>query len=225
MSDKKQERCLVIAPGFAHHSGTPSFIAIASRMAEEMDVMCLDFRGTGKSEGRFGFGWKEHLDLNAVCSEALKQYSEVSLTGFSLGAYTSIRTAHAMGDCLKSVLLVSPPPKVEAVVYSGGAFLQPIVYPWDPVYTCGESHTDVGFKWGWMFHSKPDARDLVKDIKVPLHFMAGEKDRLVFPSLTKKIYDNASQPETWTLVGGVTHAQRIYHVICEDFISWVNRCL
>jgi len=141
---------IIVAPGFAQHSGTRSMRTLAMALTATADVLIVDFRGNGKSEGVFTFGAKEYLDLEPVFQWS-KKYTDVTLLGFSLGAYHSLCGAHAFPGAVQRLLLVSCPTCVEEIVSSGGAFLNPLALLFRSVqyrYPPGE---DLLFRWWWPF--------------------------------------------------------------------------
>lgn len=75
-----------------------------------LPTLRFNFRGVGKSRGRFDKGDGESQDLLAVIEwfRARNQQPPVWLAGFSFGAYVATR-AHARAPGVERLLLVAPP--------------------------------------------------------------------------------------------------------------------
>lgn len=121
---EKATSCMIVAPGFACHSQATVMLKICDTISQHMDVLCLDFRGNGESEGGYYFGGKEYLDLFPAFQWAETKYQKVFLLGFSLGAYSSLRATTFFKPKLQHLFLVSCPTKVDDIFWSGAAFQQ-----------------------------------------------------------------------------------------------------
>jgi pimeloyl-ACP methyl ester carboxylesterase len=214
-------RLLQLSPGFGQHSGTRSFTALAQYLSPLAAVLVLDYRGNGLSQGSFQFGADEHRDLAPVLAWARKGYAHVSLMGFSLGAYTAVRAVAEDGERPERLLLVSCPTKVEEIVWSGGAFLQPLLLPFDAWPTKVKGGNDFFFRYGWFFRAKPSAVTLAKQARLPAHFLVGRRDWLVFPRLSRKVRRAWGGPSSWTEFEEGGHAERMFHHEPERFVAWV----
>lgn len=92
-------------------SMTNKVVHILAKSFSELGAITVrfNFRGVGKSEGKYNEGIGEAEDLQAIVAE-LKQWrpqAPIWLAGFSFGAYVTTR-AHAMIQPEK-LLLVAPP--------------------------------------------------------------------------------------------------------------------
>ncbi len=72
-------------------------------------VIKFNFRGVGKSEGKFDNGVGECDDLRAVANWVQTTYTpaELWLSGFSFGSFVALRTHHDLN--VSRLLLVAPP--------------------------------------------------------------------------------------------------------------------
>jgi len=68
---------------------------LAERLLASADVVTLDGRGHGDSEGTFSGGGREPADLAGLARELRSDYDRVHGIGFSFGGY-SIAAAAAM---------------------------------------------------------------------------------------------------------------------------------
>ncbi len=214
---------ILVVPGFAQHFATLSMQRLACSLLGMADVIVPAFRGNYISEGRYTFGAKEILDLKAIFSWAQIRYSHITLLGFSLGAYTCVRLCAENPAQLKCALLVSCPTRVEDVVLSGGAFYNPLLLPFRHPRYQHPPGNDLGFCWGWPFLKKPNLIDLGSKITIPCHFLVAEKDSLVFPRLSRKVYEACPEPKTWQMVKNGIHAEHMFHQDPGLFMDWVKQ--
>lgn len=218
-------RLLLIAPGFGQRAGTETMRFIAGLLTPTCDVAVLDFRGTGGSFGFYSFGEDEPQDLQAALAWARARYKGVDLLGLSLGGYISVRCAVEGPLRPERLLIASAPTWVEEVASSFGIFAHPFDQAWNKHRPVAHGSVDPFFRWGSVFGPKPKADEIAKDLPVPLHVLAGGEDHLVFPSLTRRIFDAAPEPKTWTLWPEGGHAE---HLALEDpsaFAAWVRASL
>jgi alpha/beta superfamily hydrolase len=88
-------------------------VIVAKRLLERgqgsVGWLRLNYRGVGKSEGQYGSGKTESLDVRAAFAEARRRVpgAKVSLVGYSFGAGVGYRAAVADGG-IDKVSLVAP---------------------------------------------------------------------------------------------------------------------
>ena len=220
---KKTSRLLILSPGFAKFKDAYPMTDLCEELTQYGDVLCLDFRGVGKSEGRYSFGGSEYLDLEPLLKWGVR-YRERVLVGLSLGSYHSLRAAHAWPKIVNKVLLVSCPTRLEDVLLTLGPIRQgfAIATNWKTLKKRLSIEFNLFFRWGNPFSSKPDAANLAKRLKVPLFFLVGGKDRLVVKSLSRKIYEQASNPKSWTEIPQGNHAEFLYLEQPTQFKNWLG---
>ncbi len=218
-------RMLVLAPGFGQRSGTVTLRFIAGLLTPTADVLVLDFRGTGESQGRYNFGSEEPQDLQAALAWARERYRKVDLLGQSMGGTIAV-LATAQGPLKPDrLLLMSPPTKVEHVVSSGGIFAHPFDLLWNHGSKVQHGSVDPFFRWGSIFAPKPAADELAPQLGVPSHTLVGGRDFLVFAKLSRRIYDAAPEPETWTHWPKGAHAEHMALQDPDGFVAWVRQSL
>lgn len=90
-----------------------------------LPTMRFNFRGVGKSEGKFDQGQGEQDDLGSVAAWLQARYkgAPLWLAGFSFGAYVAYRAHRAVAA--ERLLLVAPP--VSLFVFGGP---EPVTIPW-----------------------------------------------------------------------------------------------
>ncbi|QEP44592.1 alpha/beta hydrolase [Ectothiorhodospiraceae bacterium BW-2] len=95
------------------HGGTMKnkVVHILAETFANMGLMSVtfNFRGVGRSQGRYDQGRGESEDLIAVCHYFQRRYPRTPLwlAGFSFGAYIVLKSYHQVGA--KRLLLVAPP--------------------------------------------------------------------------------------------------------------------
>lgn len=86
-------------------------VTTTERSLRELGAATLrfNFRGVGKSEGRFDQGSGESEDLTAVYNHARRYFAELPLwlAGFSFGSYVAARSANALGA--EHLISIAPP--------------------------------------------------------------------------------------------------------------------
>ena len=215
---------IVVSPGYAQHKDTPVMRKFARDLSLVDDVLSFDYRGTNESAGRFWFGAHEYQDLEPILVWAKKNYAKVTLLGFSLGAYSALRGAYEYPGNIDELLLVSCPTRVDEIVWGGGVVLNvwDLLTHWNLLTR--QSPADQFFRWGYPFLAKPSTADLSPDLKLPLHFLVGGKDRLISEQMTRKVYDaipNATQ-KSWTEFPDGSHAEAMIEDQGPELLKWVN---
>ncbi|MBI3616578.1 MAG: alpha/beta fold hydrolase, partial [Candidatus Omnitrophica bacterium] len=102
-----RQAVVIICPGFFQTKEAAIFQRLAHDLAKDQDVLCMDFRGHGRSGGFYTFSAREGADLEAVLEWARGRYSEISILGFSLGGAIAINTAARFPDSIHSLIAVS----------------------------------------------------------------------------------------------------------------------
>lgn len=221
--NKRSGRLIILAPGFAKYKDGPPMGELCGELALYGDVLCIDFRGVGKSQGRYGFGAKEHYDLEALLKWG-RPYRQRILVGLSMGSYISLRTAHDFPKLVDRLLLVSVPSRFEDVLKTFGPIRQAwaISQDWPTLKRRILSPHNIFFRWDNPFRSKPDGADMAKRLKAPVFFLVGGKDRLVVKNLSRRIYDNASNQKGWTEIPEGNHAEFLYVENQGKFNRWLR---
>jgi pimeloyl-ACP methyl ester carboxylesterase len=215
---------IVISPGFAQNKATQSMQGLAAGLLPQSDLIMLDYRGTGQSGDSFWFGSKEYQDLIIYLRFARTRYSHVKLLGFSLGAYTALRTASEYPGVADELYLVSCPISLDAIVTSGGAFLQPLERPFQKMVSkAGPLSSNPNFRWGPLFAAKPDGRLLAKELKTPVSFLSGSQDKLVFAKMSRRVFDAVPGQKAWAVQDGGLHAEMMFFQDPEGFKAWMKK--
>ncbi|MFT3742212.1 MAG: alpha/beta fold hydrolase [Gammaproteobacteria bacterium] len=214
---------ILVAPGFSQFKDSRPLQRLGADLQALADVLIMDFRGTGQSEGRYTFGAREYLDLQPALTWARGHYQKVIVLGFSLGAYTTLRAAELYPQCIDHLLLIACPTQFEDVVKSG-LFLSHFLWRKKPVFKIAPE-VQPFFRWGWPFYSKPNAKSFVNQIHLPADFLKTEDDTLVQPSQTQQVFEAYAGPKTLTVMPGRYHAEGLYLFDPEVFVGWVKQKL
>lgn len=222
---RPKAHALIIAPGFAQRSGIKPMRFMAGLLTPTVDVAILDFRGTGDSGGRYHFGADEAQDLQAALAWAQGRWRTVDVLGISLGGYIAVRAAAEGPRRPRRLLLMSPPTKADDVLWSGGVFTHPLALVRAPRHNLEHHQADPFFRWGSPLARKPSAADLAARLDLPMHFLVGAKDSLVYPRLTRRIFDAAAGPKTWEQWPGGGHAEQMALKDPAAWLDWARRSL
>lgn len=192
----------IICPGFFQSKETPTFRRLACLLASCCDVVCMDFRGHGRSGGRFTFSAKEPADLEAVLGWARRRYQRIGLVGFSLGAAISIHVASRHPELHTLIAICGP---------SG---FEEIEFRWWTKEAIGSGlrglEPGAGCRMGSLWFKKERAIDTVKRVSpIPLLLIHGTRDQTVSPRHSERLYGAAGQPKQLIYIDG-GHAQDLF---------------
>jgi fermentation-respiration switch protein FrsA (DUF1100 family) len=101
-------RVVLVSPGIFLHRESVEHRALARRLAASVDVVTLDIRGHGDSEGAFTWGVREPEDIAAVAATLHRTYDRVGGLGFSFGGH-HVGMAAARHRAFDAVALVAAP--------------------------------------------------------------------------------------------------------------------
>jgi pimeloyl-ACP methyl ester carboxylesterase len=220
-------RLILVLPGFAQNKETGTMRYIATVLTPTADVLVLDLRGTGRSNGEYTFGAEEPRDAQAALAWARAHYADVTLLGFSLGSYIALRACVEGPLRPQRGLLVSLPTRLEGIISSGGVFSFMFKGLWQQRKDKLDvpEDADTLFRWGPLFLYKPKAPDLAALAKVPLHFLSGGHDLLIYPTESRLSFDVVPAAATWTLWPDGRHAEFMALKHPHDFAAWVRDCM
>jgi len=109
------DTAFVVAHGFAGAWRQERVLQVMDRLSQQADVIAVDQRGHGGSQGRTTLGHREPLDIEAAAAWARRQgYRRVVTVGFSMGAAVVLRHGAlcrdgAMSGGADAVVAVSGP--------------------------------------------------------------------------------------------------------------------
>ena len=77
--DGRHGTAVLICHGFFQSKETATFRRLAQSLAEGRDVLAMDFRGHGCSEGLYTFSALENADLEAVLNFVKEHYRHIGI--------------------------------------------------------------------------------------------------------------------------------------------------
>jgi pimeloyl-ACP methyl ester carboxylesterase len=194
---------LLVVPGIFMNRSQAEHRLLAERMSEIADVVTLDVRGHGDSEGAFTFGNVEPEDVADLARHLRGQYRNVGGIGFSFGGYhTCIAAAeHRVYD---AVALVGTPHRLFILDHNflTGGLVRSV--PWMAKRVR---------RFTRLKPTLPGPRSpsgLVDRIApVPLLVVHGEDDFLIPPKHARELYDRAGEPKSLLMLPRGLHAENI----------------
>lgn len=212
--NNNKEEVIIICPGWFMTKDSKSIKNLSMALSETVDVISMDFRGHGKSDGFYTFTSKEGNDLEAVVEFAKKYYQKVSLMGFSLGA--ALVLLHGAKDFeISKIIAISAPAdfnRIENHMYSVHAWIPTIFQKFEPGRW-------LSIRPGSPFLPKVKPVDVIKEVKSPTLFLAGEKDPTVFPWHTELLYNEAVCEKSYKLFKKANHAEDLFNDYPDKFIQ------
>jgi pimeloyl-ACP methyl ester carboxylesterase len=209
-------KVIIIAHGFFNNKDTFVFRAMADAFSREYDVIVFDFRGHGRSSDVFTWTAHEQKDLRAVMAYARQEeYLKIGVIGLSVGAVIALIEA-ASNRAIDSVIAVSSPADMGRIDHH---FWEADMWN-DLKLNLGIKGKGKGVRPGHPFGKKIRPLDIVEKISpVPVLFLHGERDWLIKPGHSQRLFDRAREPKALTIIKGGGHAERLFDVFPEQFMK------
>lgn len=210
------DACLVICHGFFQSKETATFQRMAQAFAKERDVLCMDFRGHGKSSGLFTFSARENAELEAVLDWMRKQYRRIIVMGFSLGGAIAINTLSENRQGVCSLIAVSTPAVFEDVEFKF----------WTPeAMRTGMRGLEqgAGCRMGSPFLKKQRPVENIKRLQgLPVLFIHGTKDVIVGVAHSRRLFAAANEPKSLEIIEGGGHAEALFREDPQGFTGLIQ---
>lgn len=219
--NKGHEKLVVIAPGFYNSKDAFLLKDLAQALSVEYDVMAIDFRGHGNSGGLFHWTSKEYLDLLAVIKHASKQYQDIGVIGFSLGAATTLISATKTSK-IKTIVAVSPPAEFEKIEFR----LWQLDIDNDIQYSLfGEGRIGKGVRPGPWWFRKTKPIDAVARIKQPILYIHGTDDWIIKHWHSQALYKKTVSLKRIEILEDAPHAEYLMRKHSKQILSYIHQWL
>ena len=212
---------VIICPGWFMTKDSRAFKTIAGNFARNFDVISMDFRGHGRRGGFYTFTAKECKDLDTVVAYASEKHNKIFIIGFSLGAGLALMYAAGHSE-LYGVIAVSPHARfygIENHMWHPNAWIPTLFKKFEPSRW-------FSIRPASPFLKKTNPIEIVDKINVPVLFIAGAKDKTVYPHHTKELFDKALCDKSFKLYENGIHAEDIFmdekqdsFNLCDEWIK------
>ena len=141
--------------------------------------------------------------------------SKIGVIGFSLGAAIALIEASCHQN-IDSMIAVSPPADLGSIDYRIGE-----ADMWEDLkLNLGPKGRGKGIRPGNPYLKKVRPLDIVDKISpIPVLFLHGEKDWLIKPSHSQRLFDRAKEPKAITIIKNCGHAERMFDVLPDQFMK------
>lgn len=208
-----RDTAVIICHGFSMSKDAKPFLDLSNDLFKFCDIIAMDQRGHGNSEGTFHFSTKEHEDVKAVINYSKIYYAHIYLLGFSLGAASCIIEV-ANEKNVDGVIAVSPPisfDKIENRFLKKEALIPGIQKFGNHLFK---------LRLGNIFARKINPIDVVDRISpIPLLLIQGDKDPIISKQHAEILYQKAKEPKKLIIIKDGLHAEELYRQNPKDFID------
>lgn len=214
-----RDAVLIICHGFAMSKDSKPFLNLSNDLFQLYDIIAMDQRGHGNSEGVFSFSSKEHEDIKVVVEYAKQNYTCIYLMGFSLGAASCIIEV-AINKNVHGLITVSAPISFEKI--ENRFLYKDALIP--SIQKFG-GHT-LKMRLGNMFAKKEKPIDVIDSISpIPILLIQGENDPIIFKHHAQTLYEKAKDPKKLVIIEKGLHAEDLYINNPKEFVSLCNSWL
>ncbi|MBU0895113.1 MAG: alpha/beta hydrolase [Candidatus Omnitrophica bacterium] len=197
---------IIVCPGFYNSKENRWMRKTVELLCPSYDVLIFDFRGHGKSGGKYTWSAKEPRDLEAVLDYAKScGYRKIGIVAFSLGAAVAVNEASVRDD-IDSMVLISIPSKINMINF----------HFWEPeMFSDLKDNIECGWegkgaRTGNIFLPKDDPIDIIGRIKkTPMLFIHGDHDWIIKDRHSRVLYGAANVEKRLEIIKGGLHAERM----------------
>lgn len=217
---------LILAPGFWRRRLARENVYLATHFSRlGYDVAALDFRGHGDSGGKYAFGLKEVLDVEAVVNELVgagRPYPRFAIIGLSMGGSIAAQALARFPELpCRALVMISSPADVRT--------LKPRPLSRDAIRQLRLRHAlrmpRVAIRH--LRGPKPRASDAVAALSMPKLIVTAETDWLVDPSHGQRLAEQAAPPVDYVHLDlpGSLHADALVKYVPLTLLRLLDRWL
>ncbi|MFA5085232.1 MAG: alpha/beta fold hydrolase [Candidatus Omnitrophota bacterium] len=217
---------VIVCPGFFNSKDNRWMRKTVDMLLGEYDVIIFDFRGHGKSAGKYTWSAKEKADVDTVVNYAVSRgYKNIGILAFSLGAAAAVNDAAARND-IKSMVLISCPSAFNSIDYH---FWEPGMWA-DLKDNIDSKWAGKGARTGSILLHKEDPINSIGGIKdSAILFINGDEDWVIKPWHSKTLYDKTNTYKKIEIIEGGFHAERLiqfhYDRMSRLILDWFSKTL
>jgi pimeloyl-ACP methyl ester carboxylesterase len=211
-----RDTALAVCHGFFKSKETATFRRLSDSLARMHDVVTMDFRGHGRSTGRYTFSAREGADLEAVLAWMRPRYRHIGVLAFSLGAAIAINTLARQREGVRSLIAVSAPAAFEEIEFKW----------WTPEAIrrgIRGLRPGAGCRPGNLWLNKKRPVDSIVGLSLPVLFVHGTRDMIVDARHSRRLFAAAYEPKRLEIVQGGSHAEALFQDDPEGFVQLVER--
>ena len=211
--DHGRNRLVIVSPGFLQHKRSPGIWELSQILQQDFDVIALDYRGTGESSGWYAYTAQEAEDLHTVLQFAKRRWPHIGIVGVSLGAAIALNELEAHSDEAQSLVTISAPMAFDAIEKHVS------------LRTTSLAMTEAswGMRSGNPFLPKTDPITQMDRLTLPILFIHGQADTVVYPRHSQLLYELAAGPKQLLLIPGAGHAHELILSYLPDCAAALSR--
>jgi hypothetical protein len=217
---------VIINHGFWNSKDASEIKTLAEHLIDDYDVFTFDMRGHGKSTGLFTWTSREENDLKAVLDFLKGKYKKIGVVAFSLGAAVSIN-AYTDYPGVDAMVCISPVADCRKIDYRFWELDLKTDFYYTLISKAGR--TGKGVRPGAFWLKKKSPLDSIKKLTIPILYIHGDKDWVVKPWHSQKLYDNTSGEKERALIKNGAHAEYLARDNTNEVVKlikeWFNKYL
>lgn len=209
---------ILVSPGILMHRESDEHRLLAERLSAAADVVTVDVRGHGDSQGAFTFGVKEPEDVAELAAHLRGRYERLGGLGFSFGGYHTAIAA-ARHHCFDAVALVGTPHRLFILDHN---FLTPGLARSVPLMLRRRRRT-TRLRPAALLGREAPSNVVAGIAPAPLLIAHGTDDWLIPADHARVLFDRAAEPKRLLLIPGGLHAEYILTTEPDSLIGPLRR--
>ena len=204
-----------------NRQGLPKYTYAFYRLG--YSLVFVDHRSHGDNErGQITMGKQEHKDALEVMDQMREKFGQdiqIGLFGCSMGGATALLCVNEAKD-LSFIVSDCAFASVENLVRG---LIKIHKAPTWPILQLTEHYMKK--RYNLCYNDSAPKEELKKNTRVPVLFIQGDADKMVYPYNVKELYENDAGPKELVMFEGAAHCEAIttnkqkYYQVIEDFIK------